>query len=164
MLTGNGVAFILRVPGTRHGDWWSLQGVGIFAAAAAVSLLSKYVIRTGGRHLFNPSNFGLVAVFLVLGTRAVNPQDLWWGPMSPGLLLTLGIIVTGGLVIVRRLDMLGLTVGFWLTFAAASALEQSFPPMISGPFKFVRNNSPIVPSRLSELRQSAVRAVPMRRQ
>src|SRR5438132_3704645 len=22
MLTGNGVAFILRVPGTRHGDWW----------------------------------------------------------------------------------------------------------------------------------------------
>ena len=22
MLTGNGVAFVLRVPGTRHGDWW----------------------------------------------------------------------------------------------------------------------------------------------
>src|SRR3989440_7300037 len=56
MLTGNGVAFILRVPGTRHGDWWSLQGVGIFAAAAAVSLLSKYVIRIGGRHRFNPPN------------------------------------------------------------------------------------------------------------
>ena len=26
MLTGNGVAFILRVPGTAHGDWWSLRG------------------------------------------------------------------------------------------------------------------------------------------
>ena len=25
LLTGNGVAFILRVPGTEHGDWWSMQ-------------------------------------------------------------------------------------------------------------------------------------------
>src|SRR5437762_14147939 len=25
MLTGNGVAFVLRVPGTQHGDWWSLH-------------------------------------------------------------------------------------------------------------------------------------------
>src|SRR5919197_3661687 len=23
LLTGNGVAFVLRVPGTQHGDWWS---------------------------------------------------------------------------------------------------------------------------------------------
>src|SRR5258707_7804121 len=79
LLTGNGVAFILRVPGTVHGDWWSLHGAGIFAAAAAISLLSKYAIRVGGRHVFNPSNFGLVVVFGLLGTRVVNPQDLWWG-------------------------------------------------------------------------------------
>ena len=26
LLTGNGVAFILRVPGTEHGDWWSTRG------------------------------------------------------------------------------------------------------------------------------------------
>src|SRR5919204_2674303 len=39
LLTGNGVAFILRVPGTRHGDWWSVRGWWIFAATAAVSLL-----------------------------------------------------------------------------------------------------------------------------
>ena len=32
LLTGNGVAFILRVPGTPHGDWWSLHGAWIFAA------------------------------------------------------------------------------------------------------------------------------------
>src|SRR5919199_5072178 len=68
LLTGNGVAFILRVPGTRHGDWWSLRGWWIFAATAAVSLLSKHVIQRRGRHLFNPSNFGLVLCFLVLGS------------------------------------------------------------------------------------------------
>jgi len=36
LLTGNGVAFILRVPGTPHEDWWSLHGAWIFAATAAV--------------------------------------------------------------------------------------------------------------------------------
>ncbi|HEY2668001.1 MAG TPA: hypothetical protein VGK51_14300 [Actinomycetota bacterium] len=122
LLTGNGVAFLLRVPGTAHGAWWSLRGAGIFAAAAAVSLLSKYVIRVGGRHVFNPSNLGLVLVFGLLGTRLVNPQDLWWGPMSPGLALTLAVIVAGGLVIVSRLRMLGLVAAFWLTFAAGTGL------------------------------------------
>src|ERR1700693_1782324 len=53
LLTGNGVAFVLRVPGTHHGDWWSLRGAWIFAGTAAVSLLSKHVIRLRGRHLFN---------------------------------------------------------------------------------------------------------------
>src|SRR2546427_1030745 len=38
LLTGNGVAFILRVPGTHHGDWWSLRGWWIFMATAAVAL------------------------------------------------------------------------------------------------------------------------------
>src|ERR671929_963657 len=67
LLTGNGVAFILRVPGTRHGDWWSLHGAWIFAATAAVSLLSKHVLVWRGRHFFNPSNIGLVICFLALG-------------------------------------------------------------------------------------------------
>ena len=52
LLTGNGVAFILRVPGTQHGDWWSLRGWWIFAGTAAVSLLSKYLIKwRGDAHL-----------------------------------------------------------------------------------------------------------------
>jgi Na+-translocating ferredoxin:NAD+ oxidoreductase RnfD subunit len=122
MLTGNGVAFILRTPGTQHGDWWTLRGAWIFAAVAAASLLSKYVIRIGDRHLFNPSNIGLVVGFLVLGTRRANPQDLWWGPMSPGLALTLAIIVVGGLVIASRLRMLELAAAFWITFAAGIGL------------------------------------------
>src|SRR5262249_49398505 len=52
LLTGNGVAFILRVPGTQHGDWWSMNGWWIFMATAAVSLLSKYVIVWRQGHVF----------------------------------------------------------------------------------------------------------------
>lgn len=29
LLTGNGVALLLRVPGTEHGDWWSLRGLAV---------------------------------------------------------------------------------------------------------------------------------------
>ena len=63
MLTGNGVAFILRVPGTPHGDWWSLRGVvDLRRRPRRSSLLSKYVIKWRGEHVFNPSNIGLVAL------------------------------------------------------------------------------------------------------
>ncbi len=118
LLTGNGVAFILRVNGTRHGDWFSLRGAWIFVAVGAVSLLSKYVVRVAGRHVFNPSNVGLVLAFLVLGSGRVNPQDLWWGHFSPGLALTLAVIAVGGVTIARRMHLFGMAIGFWATFAA----------------------------------------------
>src|SRR6266496_3331595 len=73
LLTGNGVAFILRVPGTHHGDWWSTRGWWIFVGTSAVSLLSKHVIRLRGGHIFNPSNFGLVLCFLILGKHRAEP-------------------------------------------------------------------------------------------
>jgi Na+-translocating ferredoxin:NAD+ oxidoreductase RnfD subunit len=122
LLTGNGVAFVLRVPGTEHGDWWSTNGWWIFAGTAAVSLLSKYVITFRGRHIFNPSNFGLVLCFVLLGPEHADPLPFWWGPMSIWLALALALIVFGGLKILSRLKLVGLAVGFWLTFAAGMAV------------------------------------------
>ena len=122
LLTGNGVAFILRVPGTEHGDWWSTNGWWIFAGTAAVSLLSKYLIRFRGAHVFNPSNLGLVLCFLLLGPERADPLDFWWGPMSPALALALAIIVLGALVILSRLHLLAMALAFWLVFAAAVAV------------------------------------------
>ena len=122
LLTGNGVAFILRVPGTEHGDWWSMNGWWIFAGTAAISLLSKYVIKFRGSHIFNPSNFGLVICFLLLGPERADPLDFWWGPMSVALALALVIITVGGLSILSRLKLLEIAVGFWLSFALALAV------------------------------------------
>ena len=118
-LTGNGVAFVLRVPGTVHGDWWSLHGWWIYVGTAAVSLLSKHVIRWRGTHIFNPSNIGLVLCFLVLGRTRAAPLDFWWGPMSAWLALSLAIIVAGGFLILRRLKLLRVALGFWASFAVA---------------------------------------------
>jgi Na+-translocating ferredoxin:NAD+ oxidoreductase RnfD subunit len=122
LLTGNGVAFILRVPGTEHGDWWSTHGWWIYAATAAVSLLSKYVIVWRGGHIFNPSNIGLVLCFLVLGKCRAEQLDFWWGPMSPWLGLAFAVIISGGLFILSRLRLLRIAVTFWLSFGAGIAV------------------------------------------
>lgn len=118
MVTGNGVAFILRVPGTAHGDWWSLRGAWIFVATAAIAVLSKHVIRVRGRHIFNPANLGLVVIFLALGSTRTEPQYFWWGPLDVWLGLALGVIALGALAILSRLGQLRVALGFWLAFAA----------------------------------------------
>src|SRR5437763_12531595 len=122
LLTGNGVAFILRVPGTQHGDWWSLRGWWIFAGTAAVSLLSKYVVTWRGGHVFNPSNLGLVVCFLALGRARAEPLDFWWGPMSWWMALALAVILAGGFAILSRLRLLRVALAFWFAFAAGIAL------------------------------------------
>ena len=122
LLTGNGVAFILRVPGTEHGDWWSLNGWWIFAGTAAVAILSKHLIRFRGHHFLNPSNFGLVLCFVLLGATRAAPLAFWWGPISPWLALALGIILVGAFAILSRLHLLSIAVTFWVTFAAGIAV------------------------------------------
>lgn len=122
LLTGNGVALLLRTPGTVHGDWWSTKGWPIFLAASGISLLSKYAIRVGDRHLFNPSNFGLVVVFLVFGSDRADPQDLWWGPWRPGLVAAIAVIVVGGLTLAVRLKLFSVAATFWVTFASCIAV------------------------------------------
>ncbi|MFN8232711.1 MAG: hypothetical protein U0V56_04340, partial [Actinomycetota bacterium] len=118
MLTGSGVALILRVVGTEPGEHWTWRGWYLFAAVAGVSLLTKYVIRYRGTHVFNPSNVGLVAAFLLLGSVRVEPLDFWWGPLDGWLVLAYAIILTGGLLITSRLRLLAMSAAFWVTFAA----------------------------------------------
>ena len=117
LLTGNSTAFILRVPGTLHGDWWSLHGIWIFLGVVAISMASKYLIRWKGRHIFNPSNLGLVMAFIALGPQYTEPQDLWWIPLGPWMYVTYAILIIGGLLIAWELKLLGLELGFYAAFA-----------------------------------------------
>ncbi|HXL18507.1 MAG TPA: hypothetical protein VN961_13415, partial [Streptosporangiaceae bacterium] len=122
LLTGNSAAFILRVPGTFHGQWWSTRGMWIFIGVVAVSMASKYLIRWRGRHIFNPSNLGLVLAFVVLGPQYTEPQDLWWIPMGPWMIVTYAILIGGGLFIGWELKLLGLELGYMAAFALFAAL------------------------------------------
>jgi Na+-translocating ferredoxin:NAD+ oxidoreductase RnfD subunit len=117
MLTGNGVALILRVVGTPVDDPWNAFGWPVFATVAGLSLLSKYVIRYRGSHVFNPSNIGLVVAFIVLGTSRVEPLDFWWAPLNPWMVAAYAVIIGGGLLITRRLHLLALAATFWLALS-----------------------------------------------
>jgi hypothetical protein len=128
LLTGNSAAFILRIPGTLHGQWWSLHGIWIFVGVVAVSMLSKYLIRWRGRHVFNPSNLGLVLAFTLLGPKLTEPQDLWWIPMGPWLIVTYAVLIIGGLLIGWELRLLGLELAFMAGFAAFTALALAAVP------------------------------------
>jgi len=123
MLTGSGVALILRLVGMERGDHWTWRGWHLFAAVAAASLLSKYLIRYPGSryrgaHVFNPSNLGLVLTFLVLGSGVVEPLDFWWAPLGVPMLAAYAIILTGGILVTARLRLLPMALTFWVAFAA----------------------------------------------
>jgi Na+-translocating ferredoxin:NAD+ oxidoreductase RnfD subunit len=122
LLTGNSTAFILRVPGTLHGQWWSTHGIWIFIGVVALGMASKYLIRWRGRHIFNPSNVALVVAFVALGPQNSEPLDLWWIPMGPWMIVTYAILIVGGLLIAWELRLLGLVLGFMGAFALFVAL------------------------------------------
>lgn len=117
MLTGSGVALILRLVGTPAGEPWRLDGWPVFAAVAGFSLLTKYVVRYRGVHVFNPSNVGLVVAFLVLGSATIEPLDFWWAPLDGPMIAAYAVILGGGTLITRRLGLLELAGTFWLAFA-----------------------------------------------
>ncbi|MFN2607460.1 MAG: hypothetical protein ABR511_06125 [Acidimicrobiales bacterium] len=117
ILTGNSISFILRASGTRHGDWWSLHGVQFFVLAAVVSLLAKHLVRPVGRHLFNPSNIGIVWVLLVIGPNHVFPQYLWWGPWHAPVVTAMAVILGGGVWVLKRVRMIPMAATFVAVFA-----------------------------------------------
>ena len=122
MLTGSGVALILRAPGTPPDDPWSTHAWYVFAGVAAFSLLTKYVIRYRGSHVFNPSNIGLVIAFVVLGSGRVEPLDFWWAPLNGWMIAAYAVILAGGLLITARLRLLAAAVTFWVSLAVGVGL------------------------------------------
>jgi Na+-transporting NADH:ubiquinone oxidoreductase subunit NqrB len=65
-------------------------------AAAIVTVGSKFVIRIGGKHVFNPTNFGIVAMMLATGQVWVSPGQ--WGNVAFFAFL---MACLGGLVVNR---------------------------------------------------------------
>jgi hypothetical protein len=66
-------------------------------AAAVAAIASKFVVRCRGKHLFNPTNFGLVALMVASGGRVwVSPGQ--WGSAA---LFAFLVLCLGGLVVNR---------------------------------------------------------------
>ena len=89
-ISGISVGMLVRSP-----EFWP------YALCAAISITSKYVLRVDGRHLWNPSNFGIVAM-LVLAADAVAGLSVQWG----NNLLPMVVVWGFGSVIIHRLGPL----------------------------------------------------------
>lgn len=68
----------------------------LMSLTAVVSILSKFLLRWRGKHLFNPTNFGLISMMLLTGQIWVSPGQ--WGNT---VFFSLLIACLGGLVIQR---------------------------------------------------------------
>jgi Na+-transporting NADH:ubiquinone oxidoreductase subunit NqrB len=88
--------------------------------AAVVTIASKFVIRVRGKHLFNPTNFGIVALMLATGGAVwVSPGQ--WGSAAFFAFL---VACLGGLVVNRaaRSDVTYAFLAFYLAVLFGRAL------------------------------------------
>src|SRR2546430_16557074 len=91
-------------------------------------MASKYLGRWGWRPLFNPPRLPLGVALVALGPKLTEPQDLWWIPPGPWLIVTYPVLVVGGLLIAWELRLLGLELAFMAGFAAFTALALALVP------------------------------------
>ena len=66
-ITGISVGILIRSP-----FWWP------YALCSMISITCKYVIRVKGRHIWNPSNFG-IAMMLLIAADSVATLSIQWG-------------------------------------------------------------------------------------
>lgn len=99
-ITGISVGILIRSP-----FFWP------FALCSAISITSKYVLRIGDRHLWNPSNFGLSAM-LFLAPFAVASLSIQWG----NNLWAMAVIWGLGSVIIYRLKRFHITITYVISF------------------------------------------------
>src|SRR5882762_3333960 len=85
-ITGISVGILIRSPA-----YWP------YALCSVISIMSKYVLRVKGRHLWNPSNFG-ICVLLLLAPETVSSLSIQWGNYLAPMLV---IWILGSIIIWR---------------------------------------------------------------
>ena len=82
-----------------------------YIVTAAISILSKYVLRYKGRHIWNPSNFG-ISWMLFTAPLYVAGLSVQWG----NNILPMAVIWMLGMVIVYRAKRLHVTLTYVVSF------------------------------------------------
>jgi Na+-translocating ferredoxin:NAD+ oxidoreductase RnfD subunit len=107
-ISGISVGILLRSPG-----YWP------YVVCALLAITSKYVLRFKGRHLWNPSNFGICAM-LFLASDAVATLSIQWGNNLWAMLV---IWLLGSAIIwrLRRFHICAVYVGSFLLLSVLRA-------------------------------------------
>lgn len=100
LISAMGLCLLLK---TNH--WW------IAVLAAFLTVVSKYLFRSGRRHIFNPSAFGIVATLSITKDAWLSPGQ--WGNHT----VLFFLILTLGTIVVTSVQKLDTSLAFLLTFA-----------------------------------------------
>jgi len=106
-ITGISVGILLRSPA-----FWP------YALCSLLSITSKYALRFHGRHIWNPSNFGICAM-LFLASQSVASLSIQWGNNFGSL----AVIWVLGSVILWRARRFHISLTYVLSFVALSFLR-----------------------------------------
>jgi len=82
-----------------------------YVLCALLSITSKYVLRYRGRHLWNPSNFGISALLFLAGDAAAS-LSIQWGNYVPPM----AVIWMLGSIIVWRVKRFHITATYVVSF------------------------------------------------
>ncbi|MEM9156389.1 MAG: RnfABCDGE type electron transport complex subunit D [Cyanobacteria bacterium P01_F01_bin.33] len=96
------------------------NSVGTIALAAGLAISSKFLVRVGGKHVFNPANFGIIAALLLTADAWVSPGQ--WGTDAWLILIFAG---AGGLVL-RRVGRWDTSATFLGTYALLVCLRNTW--------------------------------------
>ena len=106
-ITGISVGILIRSPA-----FWP------YALCSAISITSKYVLRVKGRHLWNPSNFGISVMLFLAGDTVASLSIQWGNYLWPML-----VIWALGSIIIWRLRRFHITATYVVSFIAFALLR-----------------------------------------
>jgi enediyne biosynthesis protein E5 len=106
-ITGISVGILIRSPA-----FWP------YALCSAIAITSKYVIRWRGRHLWNPSNFAISAMLLLVPEYVATLMIQWGNSVWPMV-----IVWVLGAIIVYRVKRFHITATYVVSFVALSYLR-----------------------------------------
>jgi Na+-transporting NADH:ubiquinone oxidoreductase subunit NqrB len=106
VITALGLSLLLRV-----------NDLSTMAIAGCLAIASKFLLQYQGKHFFNPSNFGIIAVLFLTEDAWVSPGQ--WGTDWLYLLLFLGL---GGIVL-KKVGRWDTSVIFLLTYASLELIR-----------------------------------------
>ena len=106
-ITGISVGILLRSPA-----FWP------YAICAAIAITSKYVLRYRGRHLWNPSNFGICLVLFLLPASSTM-LSIQWGN-NAGSLIVIWLL---GSIIIWRLRRFHISATYAVAFILLAILR-----------------------------------------
>jgi Na+-translocating ferredoxin:NAD+ oxidoreductase RnfD subunit len=106
-ITGISVGILLRSPA-----FWP------YALCSVLAIMSKYVIRWRGRHLWNPSNFAISAMLLLTPEYVATLSVQWGNTIWPML-----IVWALGVLIVMRVKRFHITATYVVSFIVLAWLR-----------------------------------------